>query len=249
MNKILFSLVTLLATLPILSAQTPDSQESQPGRQPVIVTSDLSVKEKVSSVRVAIQAGGAFRPGKIEAGTDPDFAAYQKKLRWGYSVGADLTWFFTDALGVGAKFNDIRVSNESQVSLTYENGSTRAGTLKDRIDIWYAGPLLSYRWLSRTGRNAFFVNYGLGYLGYQDVGMVIDPAKQAGGTLGLQFELGYDFGITKHLAAGIDFNMISGTLTHYTLTMNGKDQRIDLDKDEYMGLGHLALSVGLRYLF
>lgn len=141
------------------------------------------------------------------------------------------------------------MSNESQVSLTYENGSTRTGTLKDRIDIWYAGPLLSYRWLSRTGRNAFFVNYGLGYLGYQDVGMVIDPAKQAGGTLGLQFELGYDFGITKHLAAGIDFNMISGTLTHYTLTMNGKDQRIDLDKDEYMGLGHLALSAGLRYYF
>ena len=82
MKKILFSLVTLLATLPILSAQTPDSQESQPGRQPVIVTSDLSVKEKVSSVRVAIQAGGAFRPGKIESGTDPDFAADQKKLRW-----------------------------------------------------------------------------------------------------------------------------------------------------------------------
>lgn len=71
MNKILFSLVTLLTTLPILSAQTPDSQESQPGRQPVIVTSDLSVKEKVSSLRLAIHAGGAFRPGKIEAGTDP----------------------------------------------------------------------------------------------------------------------------------------------------------------------------------
>ena len=79
--------------------------------------------------------------------------------------------------------------------------------------------------------------------------MVMDLANQAGGTLGLQFELGYDFGITKHLTAGIDFNMISGTLTHYTLTMNGKDQRIDLDKDEYMGLGHLALSAGLRYYF
>lgn len=53
----------------------------------------------------------------------------------------------------------------------------------------------------------------------------------------------------QSLAAGIDFNVISGTLTHYTLTMNGKDQRIDLDKDEYMGLGHLALSAGLRYYF
>ena len=234
-KKLFLSLLILYASLS-LNAQT-------------IITSDRTVAENAPSVRLSIMGGGGCRLGKAASNTEAALADHAKHTRWGVSYGADASWFFSESLGAGLRYNNLHVGHKTEVTATYDDGSSRSGLLEDQINIWFLGPQCSFRLMNATKKNAFYLTYGLGYIGYHDSAKLIDPYTIKGGTLGYLAEIGYDIGLSKHLAIGASFSLYNGTLRNVNITeSSGEHRSVSLEKDKYEGLGHLDLAIGLRYM-
>ena len=115
--------------------------------------------------------------------------------------------------------------------------------------ISFIGPIATYRLPSRNRNNAFLARVGLGYEGYYDKGTSLNvEGTIKGETFGLLYEVGYDFGISKHLSVGAALTFVMGFINAIDLTIKGQGStHIDLGKDDMENISHLGLSIGLRY--
>ena len=235
MKKILATSLLLLAGILSLGAQT-------------IVTSDLSVQEELPKWRISASVGGSYQVGSIPDGLGAVEREQVKALQWGLSYDADITRYFHGTLGVGIKYNSFRSSHQQNIVATMGDGSTRSGLLSDKINIWFVGAILSSREFTR-GRSCWILNSGLGYMGYRDDAVLIDPFAQTGGTLGVMADAGYELALTKTLKLQALFSAYVGTLRSLTVTEGGRSNHYSLDKDEYISLTHLDLKIGLSLNF
>lgn len=236
MKRIITFLAYLLALTGVVHAQT-------------IVTSDKTVDKPIPSWRIAVHGGFAYQLGFVDKSLGSDMTDYQRKLKMGYCYGFDISHFFSETLGVGFKYSDGHFSRSFEGTATFDDGSSRSGIISDKIDLRFIGPFISYRWLTAKDRGAFFVNYGLGYLGLYDNTVVFEPYYIRGGTLGQLADIGYDFSLTQHLAVGASVSFVTGTISSFTnYYPNGSSQSVQLEKKDYRSLSHLTLSFGLRLL-
>lgn len=91
------------------------------------------------------------------------------------------------------------------------------------------------------------MNLGVGYLGYRDKAVFVEPFKMKGGTAGLLYEIGYDYSLSDRIAIGVMLSSLTGALRKYnTMTPDGNRQVVKLEKGSYENLSHINLSVGLR---
>jgi len=214
-----------------------------------IVSSDRTVDKSIPSFRIAVQGGFAYQLGKVDNSQGSEMTEFQKDLKKGSCYSADVTYFFSEALGLGVRYSNSHYSANFVSSLSFQDGSTRKGTFHEEMNLNFVGPFLSYRWLSPDARNAFYINYGLGYLGMVDDAVIFEKFKIKGGTLGHLGDIGYDFSITKHFALGATISLVTGTCTSYTLYNSaGASETIKLDKDKYETYSHLSFSIGFRFL-
>lgn len=232
MKRLLFISMIFLASVPTYAQS--------------IVTSDTTVTANFPSWRFSANGGYAYRIGKVDNSQDAVLVNHIKKLKQGVTYGADATWFFMESLGVGLKYNSLNIGNSEQVTVTYDNGTQESGLLEDKINIWFFGPIASYRVMSRNMRNAFFMNVGLGYMGYKDRAVLIDPFIIKGSTIGYLYEIGYDQSLTDKISLGAMLSFVSGTLTGYQRNQGGSWNTVNLESDSYESLNHINLSIGLR---
>ncbi len=68
-----------------------------------------------------------------------------------------------------------------------------------------------------------------------------------GSTLGMAFDLGYDFKISEKTALGFQVSLLSGNLTEVTYNIGNRSQKIKLNNGEEEGLGRVDFSIGLRF--
>lgn len=215
-----------------------------------IVSSDETIDIPIPNVRVAVHGGGAYRLAKVASTNNEVLDQHLKNLKWGFTYGADATYFFTETLGAGIKYNNMHSFSSEDVTITYDDGTRKSGKLEDNIDIWFIGPMVSYRKYNLSNGNTFFMNLGYGYMGYHDDYTVISSYELKGGTLGEFFDIGYDVRVSGPISVGAQLSWYSGTLTSYTQTpRSGQPEKVELDKDNYEGLGHLTLSAGVRINF
>lgn len=230
-------IITIIAALAFLSGGIGYAQEQEQRQE--------SVRE-YSKFRFSIEGGGGFRLGKIGDVPD-DFKSYTKKLRRGFVYGADATWFFKEFMGVGIRYKAFSASNGTTVTVTDDYGQSTSGKMKDNITISFVGPMYCTRFTSRNGLHTFTADIGVGYINYQDNGMLIEKMKLSGSTLGLLYNIGYDYALSKKWAIGVNLSSIEGTLTTLTLEQNGvKTSQTTLDKDNQESLTHIDLSFTLR---
>lgn len=216
-------------------------------RAQTIVTSDTGAGRLIPKWRIAVQGGGAYRLGRVPSGLDSGMEDYIRKMKLGFDYGADITYFF-GGIGIGVTYSNSHFGNEATITGTYIDGTAARGRMADSIDISFIGPVLSYRWLNQTGRNAFLMSIGFGYLGYQDKAAMIEEFTLKGWTLGRLLSIGYDFGLSDRLSIGPVLSLITGTLTSYKITDElGRTETQNLDRDSYEGLSHATLTLGLRY--
>ena len=191
-------------------------------------------------IRIAINGGWSYRPAKVNENIPSDIVPYMKKLRPGYHIGANISYYFKESLGTGIKFNYFNSKNE-------EN-NTSMGDLRDNISIYFIGPTFGSRLLSRNNNNGWIFNVGLGYLGYRDKGSVnSQELRLKGGTFGVSWDAGYDISISDNFAIGIQFSYVIGTLTSLKMSNGYSIQKVKLEKDNYENLSQINLSVGFRF--
>lgn len=211
-------------------------------------TSEIPVDPKMAAAkdfprfRFAINGGWSYRLAKVAGNNSPDVEEYIKQLKSGYSYGADVTLYWSGYSGIGARYDVFRSKNE------LENASGQIVIASDDISLTFIGPYYSSRFLMADKKNSLMFNAGLGYVGYKDKAYFISDYELTGATAGLLLDIGYDIGLSKSFAMGFQLSLIGGILTQYKLDDGFSTQTIELEEDEYEGLGRINLSVGLRLI-
>lgn len=233
-TQVLLQTVFITAVMMFTSVQADAQSTSMPSNAP--------------KFRVALQGGYAYRPGKVyESGNDV-VDGHNKRLKSGLYYGADLSYYLSDAWGFGFRYSKMSLSSKDAVIITdNETGESRSGMYTDIVDISFAGPALSSRFVSLSGASVFYLSCGIGYLGFTDDGKVIDPFSLKGWTLGQCVDLGYDFRLWNGLYMGAALSAVTGVLFNITVTSDGIAETQKLDKDEQESLLHVSLSIGIRY--
>ena len=210
--------------------------------------SQLDLRPLSGGWRFAVQGGGVYRLGKIKENLGKVEEQHLKNMRWGYSYGADVSYFILENLGLGVKFHNFHSGDSMPVSAIV-NGNIVEGVNEDNIDIYFIGPIATYRLPSRNRNNAFLARVGLGYEGYYDKGTSLNvEGTIKGKTIGVLYEVGYDFGISKHLSVGAALTFVMGFINAIDLTIKGQGStHIDLGKNDIENISHLGLNIGLRY--
>lgn len=215
--------------------------------------SELSLHGTVgASWRISLQGGMGYRLGKLVDNLETVEQQHLKNMRLGWIYGADVTYFFNEYFGLGVKFQNLYTSDQMPASATdTETGKVTNGYLENYDNIWFAGPMFTYRLPSRNRKNAFFARVGLGATGYSDWGRYVKQDltySEKGMTVGLMYELGYDFGIAKNLSIGASLTFLNAGMNSFDVTdSNGNTTRQTLEANKLESLGYIGLSFGLRY--
>ena len=236
-------IIAFIAALAFLSGGICYAQEQEQGQEQ---RQEQEPVREYSKFRFSLEGGGGFRPGKISDNVPGDFKSYTKKLKRGFVYGADATWFFNEFMGVGIRYKAFSASNGTTVTITDDNGYSTSGKMKDNIQIAFIGPMYCTRFTSGNGPHTFTADIGVGYVNYRDKGMIIKNMKLTGGTLGLLYNIGYDYALSKKWAIGVNLSSIEGTLSSLTLEQDGVRTSQTLDKDNKENLGHIDLSFTLK---
>ena len=184
--------------------------------------------------RLAGNIGWSYRTAPLADGLNSAQKEYLKKLKNGFNVSLDASYFFSEMFGAGFKYDLFKSSNTSSVG-------------EDNISISFVGPAFAMRFFNQTKTNCWFMNYGIGYMGLKDKGKESgQPVTAKGSTVGLVMDIGYDIAFSKNWSAGIQLSLLSGILTELNVTQNGYTQKVKLEKGQYEGLGRLNISIGLR---
>lgn len=198
--------------------------------------------------RAAVQGGWSYRTGRISDIVPPDLRNYISELKSGGNFGLDLTYFITEELGFGFKYQNY--SSKNSVENVYITdpigGYSQYGRMRDNIAINFAGPSFCTRTLNRSGENALIASMAIGYLGYNDDAVLINSLSLKGSTVGMGFDFGYDIGISEDFAIGFQISFMMGVLTKYKLSSGHYTETIILEKENYENLSHFDFSVGLR---
>lgn len=198
-------------------------------------------------VRLSVQGGLGYALGKIDESLGEDMANYQKSLKKGKSYGADLASFYS-GYTLGVKYNRFNSSAKAYGTFTYDDGTTDSGALSDDIRYTFIGPYIGISSIGAESKHFVSMNYGLGYVGYEDYCEVITPFVLTGWTLGYYIGFQYDYRASKHLALGAEVSWISGSITKITKAVEGEpNETITLDKNEAQSVSHINALFGIRF--
>ena len=206
--------------------------------------------EVASKIRIALNGGWSYRTAKVSKSVQhPELVSYVKGMRNGYSLGLNATYYFREKIGTGIKVNYFGSKDEITIPNVFPTMTGPAEYYEqDDISIYFIGPTFGTRLLKQNKRNGFVFNIGLGYLGYYNK-FIINNQRfiNKNGTLGFAWDVGYDIGMSDNFALGIQLSFISGYLTSLKVLNGWATQKVKLEKDDYMSLSTLNLSVGLRF--
>jgi hypothetical protein len=198
-------------------------------------------------VRIALNGGFSYHTARVAGSVPDDFRDYVNQLKSGLHFGGDLTYYFTEPLGLGMKYLLYKTSNSLDgIYLEDEYGNRRYGIMSDDLTISFLGPTFSTRLFSHDKKGAFLLNTSIGYMGYSNNKVIVDNYKMTGSTLGLAFDFGYDVGLTDNLSLGFQLSYISGTLFEYDWNDGVTTETIKLDINSYESLNRIDVSIGLR---
>lgn len=198
--------------------------------------------------RIAVNGGYSYQIARVAKSVPADFKDYIKGLKSGYHWGGDITYYFSEPLGIGFKYYQFHASNSiDNLYVDDLNGNRRYGRMSDDLKITFIGPMFSTRILNGDKSKALIMNLAMGYMGYQSDKVIIDPFKMTGSTLGMTYDFGYDISLSKNLMLGFQVSLISGTLSKYDWNDGKTTQTFKLETGEYESLHRIDLSVGLRF--
>jgi len=208
----------------------------------------IVVKDSYPHWRLAGNGGYSYLLARIDNSLPSYLIKYQKGLKSGYNLGGDLSYFIAEQAGVGFRYQLFKTSNQlDNIYLTNPDGTLRYGKLKDDISVMFIGPVLSTRLISSNKRHTFLFDLAIGYLGYKDELVVVDKYTQTGSSVGIIWDFGYDFNLTRKLALGANASVTLGSLNQYDIDDGTSTRTVQLEKGDYIGLGHFDVSMGLRY--
>jgi hypothetical protein len=206
-------------------------------------------KIKTSSVRFGATLGYSYRIAKIDKSLPKFIQDYLNDLRSGISIGADFHYFTSESFGFGFRYNRFISNNQiDNVSATYNNGTSRYGTMSDDITIQTFCPSVMTRFASKNPKTYYTVGISFGLQTYYNKATVIDDFVLKGTTAAFSWDLGLDYKINPNTVLCLGLSLTTGILTEVTKEAGGTKETIKYEDDEKENLSRVELSVGLRFM-
>lgn len=195
-----------------------------------------SGKPSYPQFSLSAYGGYSMRTNKIDDNLKPDERQRVKNLMKGYSINVNGVYFFKRSMGVGLSLNRHSATGSHQ-------------SVKDNLTMFYIAPSFNSRILFRNGKSGLLFDVSVGYLSYKQIVKedYHNDVKLTGGTFGTGLSIGYDIGLSEALALSLKVSHISGVLTQFKVSLNGKKETVKFPDGQKEGLGHVNFSIGLRF--
>lgn len=204
--------------------------------------------ENYQHFRMGFNTGYSYQTAGIHESVPSDFKNYVNGLKSGYHFGFDLTYYFSEPLGLGFKYFMFQSSNSiDNIYIEDSTGFRQYGKMSDDLKISFIGPMFSTRLLSDDKKNALLMSLAIGHMGYSNNKIIVNNYKMTGNTVGLAFEIGYDVGLSENISLGFQVSMITGALFEYDWHDGNNTEKIKLKEGEAESLNRVDFSVGLRF--
>jgi hypothetical protein len=198
--------------------------------------------------RIALGGGFGYRLAIISPDIKDEFLRnYLRKLKSGYQFYAEATGYFNSFVGLGIKANVFRASHtEYNVIASDETGNiVYIGEMSDNTTTLFIAPTFFARFIHGRKENALSMSGGIGYIRYWDKAVFITPFSLIGNTIGVSYDIGYDFRLNDLLLLGINGGFTYGILS--TVKQIDATQTTTQTVDPPESLFRMDLSVGIRF--
>lgn len=208
------------------------------------ITTNQEFNNLGNKFKIIVHGGYSYRIAKIDEDMSPLIKDYIKGIKSGFHIGADIIYFYSENRGVGLQYSLLKTSNRlSDITLTYEDGTSAYGNLEDNISLSYIGTSYTSQLFFGANNNVFSYGVGLGYLGFnnegEDVGTMF---KRQGATLGTNYTAGLEVPYTTNLSLSVKAGILFGLLNKSTITYVDGSTSID---DRKENLNRIDISLGL----
>jgi hypothetical protein len=192
--------------------------------------------------RFHFQAGPGFRIGDFTQNIPPRLQDYQKHLKNGTAVSAEIGYFHSSAAGIGWIINQWWKRHRADNQIIYRNETGLAvdqADLENNITLFYTGPALFIR--QPVTDSGFFLTALMtaGIYQFQDI-LRVDPLinsasavpeeRLTGTTLGLGGKIGIEYMISSMYGVFGSFFYLFGTLPQPDTESNLYQDRISLNR-------------------
>jgi len=200
-------------------------------------------------IRIALSGGLSFMTGKVSDDVPSDFRDYVQELKSGNNIGGEVTFFITETIGFGARYNLFSSSHQlDRIYIEDADGNVTYGKMSDDLKIKFIAPSFTVRLLNYNKKNAFLFSAAIGYIDYVNDKVIIESFKMTGNTVGFGLDIGYDIGLSENLALGLQVSLITGALSEYTFDYGSSQQTFKLPAGSYENVSRFDLSIGLRFI-
>jgi hypothetical protein len=172
---------------------------------------------------------------------------YDRSMRNGFNGSAQLDFFLSDMVGLGARYHRFQSSGTEMLSLPNSDGqgledvNFRADNVHQFI-----GPELTMRWYSPDSRRAFLFSLGLGYMDmWLEERANDERTVTRGATTGLMADFGADFYTGDFIGLYVGLQLYMGSLREIKVTEGNNTVGSTLDRRDYISITHLALTLGV----
>ena len=166
--------------------------------------------------RFALSGGYGYRTYSLSDGLTTKLTDYYNKLRWGFVISADVTYFFSKKGGFGVQTSLFKSSNSLDNVWLFVDGFLESGKIADDITIIYVGPSYTTRLLNDDDWNSLFFTVSAGYTSYKNNTVTISDYKLTSNSFGFSARLAYDRVITKGLTLGVQASINGGSISRLT---------------------------------
>ena len=176
---------------------------------------------------------------------------YINKRRKNIVINFDGICYNSRPYGFGGKanFSIASANTNDYYDQNYRGETFTVGSVSESVITFFVAPVFSYR-ITHNNRHAFFANTAVGCMLYRnntyfgDLNYII-----TGQTIGLGFDLGYDFRVNNDLMLGIQVSYLLGKISTFNVDVEKYDYKgtMSLKKGTYEGLNRIDISIGLRF--
>lgn len=228
----------------IILAENPDQTNPYTYRPPF--------KRRNASKGFMVDVGAAFfhRFAPVPTNVPDEIQDYIKKLKSGFVLKVDGSYFFGRFFGLGLKYSWARAQNEmDDVYFRLNNGSLVRGRISDKINIHTIALHATSRIGPRSGKFYFLPGISLGYTEYFNNSVALDPLTIRSSTFSFALNLGMDFRLVDRLYLAVGLDVITGAMSYVEVEQYNETQRIDLSGENRESLGRIDIWGGFRYYF
>jgi hypothetical protein len=176
---------------------------------------------------------------------DEETLAYSRALQSGWNFGMGLRFPFTYTVGLGLKYSLFYSSCAQEFIVdTDPNGNPNYFNLKTTQMIHYFAPMLNVNFPNADSTRAVTLGVGIGYQRYKEVTRVEPKITGTGSHFGFNWDIGYDFALSKPVSPFVRFSFYIGNILTATVKQGGSSSTGRLRVPE--NISRIDLTVGVR---